>query len=209
VHASTQPARGVLEAVQCGVEAPVEGIEIVGATVRQASLGVGPHHLVRIELGGVGREELELETRVTPAQLPDRLALVDRSVVHKHDQVAAQVAQQIAEKGTDVGLLDVVAVAAEVKSYALANGTDRDGGDDREAIVSVAVVDTGRVATRRPGPPQGGDQEEARLVGEDEVRPPARCVFFTLGQRVRFQRSMRSSSRSSARRSGFCGLRPS
>jgi hypothetical protein len=41
------------------------------------------------------------------------------------------------------------------------------------------------------------------------MRFPARCVFFTCGQRVRFQRSMRSSSRSNARRSGFCGLNPS
>lgn len=199
----------MLEAVQGGVEATVEGVEIVGATVGQASLGVRPHGLVRIELGGIGREELLVETRVTAAQLPDRLALVNRSVVHKHDQVAAQVAQEIAEEGTDVGLLDVVAMAAEVESYALANGTDRDGGDDGEAIVSVAVVDARGLATGRPGPPQGGDQEEARFVGEDEVRPPARCIFFTCGQCVRFQRSMRSSSRSSARRSGFCGLRPS
>ena len=147
----------MLQALQGGVEATVEGVEIVGATIRQAGLGIRPHGLVGIELGGVGREELEVETWVTPAQLPDRLALVDRSVVHKHDQVASQVAQEIAQEGTDVGLLDVVAVAAKVKSHAPANGADRDGRDDREAIVPVAVVDAGRLATRRPGPPQGGD----------------------------------------------------
>ena len=33
-------------------------------------------------------------------------------------------------------------------------------------------------------PTQRGDQEEPRLVDEDEVRLPARCVFFTCGQRA-------------------------
>ena len=209
MHASTKPARAVLEDVAGGVEATVEGIEIVGATIGEASLGVCPNGLVRIELRSVGRKELEVETRVTATKRPHRFALVDRGIVQKDDQVAAQVAQEMVEEVADVALPNVVAVAAEVKSYLPAHGADRDAGDDREAIVSVAVVDARRLTTRRPGPPQGRDQEEARFVDEDEVRPPARCVFFTCGQRVRFQCSMRPSSRSSARRPGFWGLRPS
>ena len=209
MHASTKSARAVLEAVEGGVEATVEGIEIIGATIGEAGLGICPHDLVWIELRSVGRKELEVETWVTATQRPDRLALVDRGVVQKDDQVAAQMAQEMAEEVADVALANVVAVAAEVKAYMPAHGADRDAGDDREAIVPVAVVDAGRLPTRCPGPPQGWDQEETRFVDEDEVRLPARCVFFTCTQRVRFQRSMRPSSRSSARRSGFCGLRPS
>ena len=54
MHASTKPGRTVLEAVERGVEAAVKGIEIVGATVGEASLGVCPHNFVRIELGVEG-----------------------------------------------------------------------------------------------------------------------------------------------------------
>jgi hypothetical protein len=79
----------VLEAVEGGVEATVEGIEIVGTTIGESSLGVCPHDLVRIQLRCVGRKKLKVETWVTATQLPDRLTLVDRSVVQKHDQVTA------------------------------------------------------------------------------------------------------------------------
>ena len=150
-----------------------------------------------------------MEPREAAAQLPDRFALVDRSIVEEHDHVAPQVAQQMAEEVADVGVADVVAMATEVKSYPPAHGTDRQSRDDRETIVPVAMVDPRRLSPRRPRPPKRWNQEEPRLVDEDDVRPLARCVFFTCGQRVRFQRSMRSSSRSSARRSGFWGLRPS
>ena len=104
---------------------------------------------------------------------------------------------------------DVVAMAAEVKSYPPADSGHRQPGDDGEAIVAIPVRDPRCLSARSPGPPKRRDQEEPRLVETDEVRLPARCVFFTWGQRVRFQRSMRSSSRSSARRSGFWGLKPS
>jgi hypothetical protein len=153
--------RAVLEAVEGGVEAAVEGIEIVGTTIGESSLGVCPHNLVRIQLRSVGRKKLEVETRVAATQLPDRLALVDRGVVQKHDQVTAQVAQEMAEESADVTLPDVVAMAAEVKSHVTAHGADRDAGDDREAIVSIVVVDARRLPAGCPGPPQGRDQEES------------------------------------------------
>lgn len=206
---STKPARRLLHGAKRGVQAPVKSIEVVGSTIGQAGLGICPHAFVGIEFRAVGRERLQVEARVAAAQLPDRFAFVDRSIVEENDHMAAQVAQQMAEEVADLGMADVVLMATEVKSYPPAHGTDRQTGDDGQAIVAVAVVDVRRLSARCPGPPKRWDQEEPRLVDEDEVRPPARCVFFTCGQRVRFHRSMRSSSRSSARRSGFWTLRPS
>ena len=117
--------------------------------------------------------------------------------------------EKVPQKGTDLGVADVVPMAAEVEAEAVALGADGDAGDDRDAVVAVPVIHVRSVATPRPGPAQGWDQEEARLVDEDDVRPPARGVFFTLGHSLRIQRAMRSSSRSRARRSGFWGLNPS
>ena len=209
MNASAQPARRLLQCPQRSVQPPVEGVEISGAAIGQASLGIRPDALVGIEFGGVGREIFQMEPRVAATQLPDRFALVDRSIIEEHDHVAPQVAQQMEEEGADVGVADVVAMATEVKSDPPADSAHRQPGDDGQAIVAVPVRDPRGLSARRPGPPKRWDQEESRLVEEDEVRLPARCVFFTWDQRVRFQRSMRSSSRSSARRSGFWGLRPS
>ena len=209
MDASTKSAGRLLQGAERGVQSPVEGIQIVGPTVGQTGLGIGPHGFVWIQLWRVGRKELEVEPRVAATQLPNRFALVDRSIVEERDHVAPQVVQQVAEEVADVGLADIVAMATEVKSHSPAHGADREPGNDGQTIVAVAVVDPGRLSARSPGPPKRRNQEEPRLVDEDQVRTPARCVFFTCGQRVRFQRSMRSSSRSSARRSGFWGLRPS
>lgn len=206
---STKPAGRLLQRVECGVQAPVEGIEVVGSTIGQAGLGSCPHGFIGIEFGGVGWEILEVEPRVAAAQLPNRFAFVDRGIVEKNDHVASQVAQQMAEEVADVGAANVVVMATKVKPHLPAHGADRQPGDDGEAIVAVAVVDPRGLSARRPGPTKRRDQEEPRLVDEDEVRLPARCVFFTCGQRVCFQRPMRSSSRSSARRSGFWTLKPS
>ena len=70
------PGRTLFEAVERGVEAAVEGIEIVGATAGEASLGVCPDDFVRIELRGVGWKELEVEARVTATHRPNRLVSV-------------------------------------------------------------------------------------------------------------------------------------
>lgn len=209
MDASPKPTRRLLQGAERGVQSPVEGIQIVGATVGQASLGIRPHCFVGIQLRCVGREELEVEPRIAATQLPHGFALVDRGVVEDRDHVAPQVPQKVAEEVADVWLTDVVTMATEVKSHPPAHGADREPGDDGQPIVAVAVVDARGLSAGSPGPSKRRNQEEPRLVDEDEVRPPARCVFFTCGQRVRFHPAMRSSSRSSARRSGFWGLRPS
>ncbi len=54
------------------------------------------------------------------------------------------------------------------------------------AIMPVAMVNDGRLAARSPGLSYRWDQEEARLVDEDDVGTQPRSVFFTLGQVRRF-----------------------
>lgn len=209
MHAAAKPRRRALEGMKRRIEPLVEGIQIIGPTIREAGLGIRPDAFVRIELGRVGRKKLEVETRVAAAQFANRRALVDRSIVEDGNHVASQMTQHVTEEVAHLGLADVVAVAAEVESHPTADRADRQSRDHRETIVPVVVGNLRGLSAGRPGPPKVRNQEEPRFVDEDEVRLPALGVFFTCGQRVRFQRSMRSSSRSSARRSGFCGLSPS
>jgi len=177
--------------------------EVVRATVREAPLRVGPHLFIRVELRGVGREELEVQPREATTELANPVSLVDADLVPEENDGAAEMVQQVPEERAHLIVPDVLRVDLEVEADPLALGRNADPGDDREAIVAVAVADDRRSRTRCPGLAQGRDQEEARLVDEDDAGTQPRSVFFTRGQSFRFQRSMRSSSRSRARRSGF------
>jgi len=178
------------------MESLVEDVEIVGATIGQPGLGIGPDAFVGVEFGRVGRKELEMEAWMAAAQPAKRLSFVDRGIVEDRDHIASEAAPRGTEECAHLGLADVVAVATEAEAHPAAHRADRQSREDREAVVPVVVGDLRSLSARRPGPPKGGDREEPRLVDEEEMRLPARGVSFTCGQRVRFQRSMRSSSRS-------------
>lgn len=177
--------------------------DVVGATVGETPLGVGPDGFVGVELRGVGRKEFEMQPREPAADFPNPFSFVDAGVVPDHDYVPAEVAQQVPEEFADLAVPDVRDVALEVQADAPTPGCKGDARDHGDAIMSVAMMNDGRLTARSPGLSHRGDQEEARLVDEDDVGTQPCSVFFTLGQVRRFQRSMASSFRSSARRSGF------
>lgn len=180
----------------------------VGPAVRQGVLREIPDTLIGVELGSVSGEAVEVQTRIPVLQRPDGVAAVDRAVVPDHDHGAAQVAQQITEEGADLGVPDVLGREQEVEAAAAAPGTDRESRNDRDPLAPLAVAQERGLAARRPGAPHARDQEEPRLVDEDEVGAQPRGFFLMRGQVWCFHSAMRSSLRSNARRSGFCTLQP-
>ena len=177
--------------------------DVVGATVGETPLGVGPDGFVGVELRGVGRKEFEMQPREPAADFPNPFSFVDAGVVPDHDYVPAEVAQQVPEEFADLAVPDVRDVALEIQADAPTPGCKGDARDHGDPIMSVAMMNDGRLTARSPGLSHRGDQEEARLVDEDDVGTQPCSVFLTLGQVRRFQRSIASSFRSSARRSGF------
>ena len=203
VDASAKVTLGPLDVSKRAAKLTTHHGDVVGATVGETPFGVGPDGFVGVELRGVGRKEFEMQPREPAADLPNPFSFVNAGVVPDHDDVPAEVAQQVPEEFADLVVPDVVRVALEVQADAPTPGRKGDARDHGDAIMPVAMMNDGRLTARSPGLSHRGDQEEARLVDEDDVGTQPRSVFFTLGQVRRFQRSMASSSRSSARRSGF------
>jgi len=137
------------------------------------------------------------------ADFSNPVSLVDARVVPDNEDVPAKVVQEIPEEFADLVVLDVFSVALKVQADAPTLGSNGDARNHGDAIMSVAMTEKGRLSARSPSLSHRGNQEEARLVDEDDVGPQPRSVFFTRGHFVRFQRSMTSSFRSRARRSGF------
>ncbi len=194
---------GSLEASKRAAKVTTHRGDVVGATVGETPFGVGPDGLVGVELRGVRRQGFEMQSREPAADFPNPFSFVNAGVVPDHDNVPAEVAQQVPEEFADLVVSDVLRVALEVQADAPTPGCKGDARDHGDAIVPGAMMNDGRLTARSPGLSHRGDQEEARLVDEDDVGTQPRSVFFTRGQVRRFQRSMASSSRSKARRSGF------
>ena len=203
MDASPKAALGPLDVSKRAAKVTTHHGDVIGATVCEPSFGVGPDGFVGVELRGVWREVFEMQPRKPATERPNPFSFVNAGVVPDHDDVPTEVAEEVAKELADLVVPDVLGVALKVEADAPAPGSQGDARDHGDAIVSVAVMDDGRLAAGSPGLSHRGDQEEARLVDEDDVGTQPRSVFFTRGQSLRFQRSMASSSRSRARRSGF------
>ncbi len=181
----------------------------VRSTVGERALGELPDTLVGVEFRRIAGEAVEREPGIAGLERANRYATVDRAVVPDHDHRAAQMAEQIAEEGAYLRVLDVLGREQEVETAVPATRTHRQPRDDRDPLAPLAVTQLRRLPPRCPGAAHGWDQEESRLVDEDDVGAQPRGFFLMPGQVSRFQCSIRSSLRSSARRSGFCTLQPS
>ena len=203
VDASSEAALGPLDVLKRAAKMTTHHGEIVGPTVGQTPFGVSPDSFVGVELWGVGRKKFEMQSRVPAADFPNPFSFVNARVVPDDEDVPTKVAQQVPEEFADLVVSDVLRVTPEVQADAPTPGSNGEARNHGDAIMPVAMMNEGRLFARSPSLSHRGNQEEARLVDEDDVGTQPRSVFFTRGQFVRFQRSMTSSFRSSARRSGF------
>jgi len=188
------------------LESEVEAI--FGAGVGETLLGALPDALVGVEFGSVGGKVLEVEARNPTAESANALSSMDLEAIPDHEDRPPEMAEEVTQEFDDLGLADVVMVPLIVEAEPAAFGTDGDPGENRDPIVPLPVSQVRGLAARRPGARDRRGQLEARLVDEDEIGPQPKRVFFTWGQRTRFQRSIAASSRSRARRSGFWQLQP-
>lgn len=182
-----------------------------GQVGQRVLLEVGPQGFDRIQFWGIGRQEHGVKSTSPEEEFLKRMGAVNRQAVpHQHHGVP-EVPEQIAQKrpqpdGGQVG----IRAEREVKCGPPPLGGERQGSDAGDFLTTAEGLDQHRgAAAGRPTATHQGGQQQAALVEENQRGPQTLGVFFTCGQLDRTQRRMARSSRSRARRSGFCGLQPS
>jgi len=200
---SAQMSRGAAKPVQRRSDFVVQGTDVVRLPVRERTLGMPPDSFVGVQLGRIAGEVLHVQARAPRDQLADLACAVNLGVVEQHDDVPAQVTQEVAEELADFPLTDVGEVQAVVEPQMSAAGAHRDGRNRRDFLAPRAVAQHRRPPARRPRLDHRRNDQEARFVEEDEVGTQPCGVFFTRGHCWRVQRAIACSSRSRARRSGF------
>ena len=104
----------------------MQRLDVVGLSIGQNPLGVGPNPFVRIEFGSIAGEVLYVQAFVTLLEPTQPLSSVNGGIVEQHDDIAAQMSEQLGQKLANLALADVVLVEAIVESEPLALGADRD-----------------------------------------------------------------------------------
>lgn len=180
-----------------------QSIHIAGTSVGQSTLGQRPDAFIRIELRRIAGKILHMQAGMAMSKSPQGLPFVNLAIIQQRDDVPAKMTQQMSEEFADLKSADIVQIKAVIQAQALNPGADRNSRNGRDFIPASEMTENGRLSARRPGLQHVRNQEEPRFVEKDEMGAQPCGVFFTCGQRCRFQRSMASSFRSRARRSGF------
>lgn len=135
---------------------------------------------------------------------------VGLQTVPDNDQGCSELTVKLAEKfqrpqGVDIG----IAVQAKVQMNPVTLRRHAQGADDGDLLMrSGTLIDHRGVAPRRPTAAHQRRHQQARFVDKDQPGSQACGVFFTRGQSFFTQFAIAFSSRSTARRVGFCGLHP-
>ena len=197
--------RVVWEAAQGAADALLEDFQVGRALSGEGVLfHPCPQPLVGIEFWGVSGQTVHPQARVVFEQRrPGLFRAVGIQPVPEQEDRAWNPVQQVTDEGDDLGAGDGAPDQTQVGVRVRGDG--RDGGQLRPVE---AVIEKGRLASRRPSLAGRGQQREAALVEKDQRSLQALGFFFKRGQVCFTQRWMAASSRSRARRAGFCQLQP-
>jgi len=188
-----------------------EFLKFAGREVgHRVCFGMAPDQFHGVQFRGVRWQQVRTHASRAREPCADEPAVVGaQPIPHEFDRRPHR-AQEILQEGEDRRAIVIgIGQATEHCAHPPSRGRDRQRRDHRDfAPRTAALLEDRGVSARRPAASHEWRHQEARFVDEDERRVAAGGVFFTRGQSSLIQRAMAASSRSRARRVGFCGLHP-
>ena len=165
---------------------------------------IAPDVLHRIEFRRVGGQIFKLDPATLAGdELSHSPAAMGGRAIPDHQQLARQVAQQMAEEVHYFGSANGSWVKPEIEV------PPSDAGHGREHFPVEVILQYRSLSARRPGAHPMGPLAQSALVDKDDGAPLAESFFLIRGHPTLFQYRMACSSRSSARPLGRWQLQPS
>jgi hypothetical protein len=154
--------------------------QIVTAKIAELdSIQGGPETLTRVQLRGISRQALHMESRRRPIgqERFDGVAAMNWCASPDDDQAAGRLQQQMLQQGNDIFRIDWAVLAGEIQL-----GFGRDGPDRREMIATPPLPGDGCVSHWRIGADNTGQGTEPRLVYEADGLLLGLRPFLMAGQ---------------------------
>jgi len=182
-----------------------EFVQAVTAHILQLDvLQIVPSPFIRVKLRRIARQLRQIDTCCTSFTQKglDLPTAMSRQSIPDDQQLPGEVSQQVLQKADDG-----FAVERFVLRHRVQLAFRRDRADHRQ-MLPVPIAQHWCLTTRSPSTHRAWQKGKPGFVYEDEGSVFSVCFFFNSGQVSSCQRSTASSSRWSARSTGFCRLQP-
>jgi len=104
------------------------------SAVGQGMFGLGPDKFIGVELRGIGRKGIDVESGLVVNKVANQLALVDGSTIPEQDHRSPKMVQEVAQKPDNLHARDVDPVELHLESQPLIPWGDREAGDGGDPI---------------------------------------------------------------------------
>jgi hypothetical protein len=119
-------------------------VDVERTAVGKFSFGERPNAFIGIEVRGVSRKVLDVETRLLAEELVKRSTVVGGGVIQQDDDGTSEVPQQLAQKKAHFLLPDVVEVQEIVETQVLPLRTDRNSGNHGDFVSATLAMTLNR-----------------------------------------------------------------
>lgn len=154
--------------------------DILGSTVGQCGLCLGPNELIRVEFRCIRWKPMHFEPWNSLQKLFDEDPPVNASAIPEEDNGAAEVPQKVSQKSNNLHAGDVGRVEAVIEAESSGRGRDGNSGDCGNSIALVAVSEDRRFSDGSPCLAGVGNEEEPALVEKSKVGATATGFFLSV-----------------------------
>ncbi len=151
-----------------------------------------------------------MQTLIRGEELLNFSGTMRLETVPNDNNVAGQFLQQATEEGSDqYGIYIGIGMQAKEKTETASAGSDTKGGYRGDFLMRAGFLIKDRsLPTGTPSPSDKRSHQKAAFIDKSNMCFQAGCFFLMRGQSRLTHCLIASSFRSTARRSGFCGLQP-
>jgi len=183
-QAGTQQTLRLLDVAQ-GVHHQVQQvIPIFRACVADSLLGLRPDILFRVEFRSVGWEAFQMQPPMAVAKLNYFPIPMNRAAVQQHDDLSAQVSQQLGKVLHYLHRSHIPRINLKVESQLLARWRHAQASNNRETLAAIAVPQHRRAAHRRPSAQHRRNEHEPAFIEEHQMSAQPPCFFLYAASRA-------------------------
>lgn len=153
-------------------------LQTLWSTVGQGSVSLVPNIFSRIKLGGIGRKVFHMNSWIPNKTLFNFLSAVNGGPIPQQDHGSPEMFEQPLEERPNIQTGEIPCPKPKIKSQPLSLWGYQQGTDRGNPVLFVEVIEDGGFPFRSPSATNVWNEQEARLINEDQMGSTSFGVFL-------------------------------